>query len=68
MPAPSGREAGRGRYLERGRWTAQGEQMRRALAGLMQQRSGIILGADVDKCSIYGLFIGIAATMSMPKC
>jgi hypothetical protein len=41
--------------------------MRRALAGLMQQRSGIILGADADKCSIYGLFIGIAATMSVPN-
>ena len=59
MAAPSGREAGRGRYLERGRWTAQGEQMRRALAGLMQQRSGI---------AWVLFFIGIVATMSVLNC
>jgi len=31
--------------VERGRWEAQGELMRMALAGSMQQRSGIIVGA-----------------------
>jgi putative hemolysin len=34
------------RYLERRWWTAPGELMRRALAGLMRQRSGIIVGAE----------------------
>jgi len=32
-------------HLERERWTAQAELMRRALAGLMLQRSAIIVGA-----------------------
>jgi hypothetical protein len=31
--------------LERGRRMAQGEHLRRALAGLTQQRSGVIVGA-----------------------
>jgi hypothetical protein len=37
VAARSGREASRVRYLERWRWTAQGELMKRALVGLMQQ-------------------------------
>jgi hypothetical protein len=40
-----GREADRARFLKRGGGTTQGELMRKPLAGPMQQRSGIIIGA-----------------------
>jgi len=44
VAARSEREVGGGRSLERGSGRRRGELMRRALAGLMQQRSGIIVG------------------------